>query len=106
MGTDSVVSTIDPGQLKKRDQDIKFQKMQEQDDLREVLSTPAGKRLVWRLLGKCKIADSIYEASSRIYYLAGRQDLGHDIVKEIDAVDPLLFWEMRNEVMKGLNNGR
>lgn len=55
----------------------------ELDDLRSVLKTDAGRRVIWRLLTKCRTFESVFEQSSKIYYNAGAQDLGHFIMSEI-----------------------
>lgn len=69
----------------------------ELNDMRVVLSTVEGRRWLWRLLGKCKTFESIYESSARIHYNSGQQDIGFRIIQEIDVADPEMFFKMRNE---------
>ena len=69
----------------------------ELNEMRVVLSTVEGRRWLWRLLGKCKTFESIYESSARIHYNSGQQDIGFRIIQEIDAADPEMFFKMRNE---------
>ncbi len=52
-------------------------------DLRAMLGTAEGRRVLWGILGHCQILASIYHPSSQIYHNAGRQDVGHFILGEI-----------------------
>jgi hypothetical protein len=76
------------------------QGMRASNDLRAILATVEGRRFMWRLLGRCKTFSSIYEASARIHYNAGQQDIGHNLLIEIDEADPEAFFKMRNEAQQ------
>lgn len=76
------------------------QHLRSSNDLRAVLQTVEGRRFLWRLLGRCKTFASIYEASARIHYNAGQQDIGHNLLIEIDEADPEAFFKMRNEAQQ------
>jgi hypothetical protein len=66
-------------QIKDASRESKFKEGQWLRDLREVLGTPTGRRLLWRLLGKCGIGRSIWHSSALIHYNAGRLDLGNEL---------------------------
>lgn len=81
--------------LAQREKDIRKQEM---NDLRTVLSTASGRRLIWRLLERCKTFGSIYNTdSSTMSYLAGKQDLGHFIIAEITQADENLLLKLMKE---------
>jgi hypothetical protein len=70
---------------------------QELDDIITVLGTISGRRLMWRLMEKCKTFSSIWDPSAKIHYNAGKQDLGHFIMAEIIEANPKLFTKMMSE---------
>lgn len=45
----------DPEYVKKRDSIKKLVKQQEQNDWREILALPAGRRIFWRILCECRM---------------------------------------------------
>lgn len=70
---------------------------QRRNDLLAVMATPQGRRFLWRLLAKCNAFSSVFETSARIHYNSGRQDVAFDLLREIDAADPDMFFKMRTE---------
>jgi hypothetical protein len=50
------------------------------DQLQATLKTPAGRAVIWDLLTRTGVFASIFRQSSEIYYLAGRQDVGHELL--------------------------
>lgn len=66
-------------------------------DLREVLSTRAGSRTLWRLLEHCKTFESIWDPSVRIHVNAGRQDVGHWLMAEIEQADDAALFRLMQD---------
>lgn len=71
-------------------------------DMRAVLATAEGRRVMWQLIGKCKVLSSIFETNSRIYYNAGQQDIGHYLLGEIVNADPDMWIKMQTENKEGV----
>lgn len=71
--------------------------LQQANDLREVLSSQAGRRFVFRLLEHCSVFSSINTGSSQIYANAGRQDVGHFIMAIVEQVDGEALFAMMRE---------
>ena len=69
---------------KRRVQDARFGEL---SDLRAVLAQPEGRRVLWRLLEHCSVFESIWDPSVRIHVNAGRQDVGHWLMAEIERAD-------------------
>lgn len=68
------------------------------DDLKVVMSSIHGRRLIWRLLSECGTFKSVHHPSgSQVYYNAGKQDLGHFLMGELVGMDPAKFMEMQIE---------
>lgn len=65
--------------------------------LRETLSTPAGRHVIWSLLRRAGIYNSIWDPSSRVHYNAGRQDYGHELLAECLRASEDLYELMERE---------
>lgn len=92
-----VRNAADPRQVKQGKQKENLARRAELDDVRAVLKVPGGRRLLWRLLERCKVLASVWEPSARIHYNAGQQDVGHYILGEVTEADPEAFLEMMRE---------
>jgi hypothetical protein len=87
----------DPKQIARAARKERDRRALEVADMRAVLETPAGRRTLWRLLSHCSVFESIFSASSLIYANAGRQDVGHFVMAEIEASDPEAIFTMMRE---------
>jgi len=74
-------------------------------DLKAVLESRCGRNFLWRMIARCKTFESIWESSARIHYLAGQQDIGHWLMKEINDTNQDAFLLMIKENKEGENNG-
>lgn len=83
-----VRNAADESQVREAGKQERFQRRQELDDLRAVLSLEAGQRLLWRLLEHCQVFHSIWHPSALIHHNAGRQDVGHFLLSEITTAQP------------------
>lgn len=90
----------DPGAVAKKKAQLKEQRRNELNDLKEVLESPAARRLLWRVLGRCGQFRSIWEASARIHYNAGMQDLGHWLAAEIEEANQEAMFTMMREAQQ------
>ena len=63
-------------------------------DIREVLSTPAGKRIAFWLIGLCKVFSSTFRRNSEAAYLEGRRSVGLELLQVIKSADPGLCVEL------------
>lgn len=95
-----VTNASDYEQIKNAKKKEKITRENELDDIRVVLSSPEGKRFLWRILAKCKTFESIFEQSAKIHYNAGQQDVGHFLMSEIIEADEEILFRMMNENLK------
>lgn len=95
-----VRNASDPQQVKRAKETEAERRQRELAELSDVLSTLSGRRVLWRLLGKCGVFESIMETSARIYYNAGKQDLGHYLLGEIAQADPNAYPLMMQDARK------
>jgi len=83
-----VRNAADTDQVKKagdRDKDLT---RQEEDDIKELLSTPVGRRHYWRLLGKTGIFESSFTGNSETFFREGRRDVGLMLMADIIDIMP------------------
>ncbi len=90
----------DESQVKSQVKKQKFRRDNELADLRAILSTGPGQRVIWRFLEQAGVFNSIWTASAQIHYNAGKQDFGHFILAEIIEADESALFRMMSEGMK------
>ena len=99
-----VKNAADPKQVKKAKSKEDRKRFEELRDLRAVLETEEGRRVLWRFLEECKVFGSVWHPSAQIHYNAGRQDFGHYIMSEIvDAGEEYLFTLMKENKKGDVN---
>lgn len=92
-----MANAADRDGIKRQSTRDKLQRDQELADLRAVVATPAGGRVLWRLLGECRVFESIFDPTVRIYALAGRQDVGHWLMTELEQADDQAIFRLMVE---------
>ncbi len=90
-----VNNTSDELQIKDAEDKVKYNRRQEIDDLKHILSLPQGKRFLLRYLyGVCGILKPVYTGNSETYFLDGKRAVGLILIEEIKEVDTKSFIEM------------
>ena len=88
------MNSADQSQVKEAERKNRDKRKQQVLDLKEILSTEAGKRFMWRLVGKSNVFSSVWENSAKIHYNAGQQDFGHFLMSEWMEADSESFIQM------------
>lgn len=74
---------------------------QDRDDVRTLMSTVEGRRLVWRFLTHCGVFNSAFNTNAMSQsHAIGWQDAGRWWLAEIDRACPELYPVMANEARK------
>ncbi len=93
-----VGNAADEEQVKKASKKEGSEREKELNDLRFVLSTPQGRRVMFNIMAECKTFRSILHPSgSMVYYNAGQQDIGHWLQKEIIEADTDAYLKILKE---------
>jgi len=92
-----IKNAADPSQVKRAADRERYNRETQLNDIRIVLGTLEGRRLMWRLMGHAKVFESIWEPSAKIHYNSGLQDFGHFIMSEIADADQALLFKMMLE---------
>lgn len=87
-------------QYKEAKQKTELRISQKQRDLQAVLATPEGRRVIWSLLQRAGVFESIWENSAKIHYNAGQQDFGHALMADIVDAGEEFFFTMMTENRK------
>lgn len=95
-----VRNAADPEQVKRGGRKEKDARDRELHDLRAVLATEPGRRVLWRVLWHCGVFASVYDEGPLIYKNAGRQDVGHFLMAEIEAADDEAIFRLMVEARR------
>ena len=92
-----VKNAADPEQVKRagrkeRDREAVFLR-----SLKDAMTSPAVRLVMWELLSRARVFGSIYHASALIHYNAGRQDFGHELMAACLEADEELYLLMERE---------
>lgn len=82
---------------KKAKKEAKHKRFRELEDLKKVLSSRSGRNVLWKILGECGTFRSVMTGSSYTFFNAGKQDLGHYLMAEIEQADQDALFEMMKE---------
>lgn len=84
-----VQNASDPQQVKNAGRDEKELKRRERNDIEFLLSSPQGRRFLWKLLCECGIYELSYvQDSDMTAFNEGRRTVGNNILSDILDVDP------------------
>lgn len=92
-----VTNVANEEQVKAAEKRQKLISDQQAEDLKYVMASVQGRRVLWHLLSHCAVFESIWRQSAEIHYLAGKQDVGHYLVAAMTAVSEDAFIQMMKE---------
>lgn len=78
----------------------KAQRAQELEDIRFVMQTIPGRRVMWRMLSEANIFRSCFTGNSTTFYLEGKRDCMLPYYQDIMKACPELFWMAQQENIK------
>lgn len=105
MNSSLVKNAADKKQVKRAKQTETFKRENEIEDMRVVLSSPHGRRVIWRYLELCGVFRYGFEDDPRFEtFMAGKRDIGGRILADLTDVDPALFGDMCKEMKQEETN--
>jgi hypothetical protein len=85
-----------------RERQAQLKQVQSDEDLRQVMSFPWGRRKMWEWLGTCGVHKTAFREGSReTEFLLGMQNFGFLLQAEINRVCPDLYLQMLKEHKRG-----
>lgn len=95
-----VRNAADPKQVANAKLHDQFTEENRVADMRAVLSTPEGRRVLWWWLSQAGLFESITVTSSEIYVRSGKRDLGLALIAAINVASPEAYLLMQREAAK------
>ena len=77
-----------------------YEKLQDrkEDDVRKVLKTPEGRRLLLEIITESGVVHASFSQNSMVTaFNEGKRDIGLFLLKKIDKVEPMAFSQMLRE---------
>jgi hypothetical protein len=100
MGKALVKNAASEEQVKEAAQTERHRKDTDENDLRFVLSTVAGRRFMWKLIGDCApLRNPMGSDALNTYFHIGRADIGRQLYSQIMSAAPEAFIKMQSEAM-------
>ena len=90
--------------LNKKKDNVARKRESELNDIRKVLSSAYGRRVIWRFLSAAKLFHSTFDGSSKTFYREGWRDFGLFILNDVNEADSEAFYNMFLENGKPLAN--
>lgn len=100
-----VKNAADPEQVKAAKRKERFNREDELNDIRFLLTLPQFRKFIWRMITYCNVFASIWRPSAEIHHLSGKQDVGHFILAEVVEANEDAFLQMMKESKKEKSNG-
>lgn len=97
-------NAADPKQVQKREKKAKRQQEDRDADLKELLQLPSFRRWIWNLAcDRCQLFQSPFNPNGSTQTLnIGRQDVGRELLAEIERIDPKLVPQIMTEYAESL----
>jgi len=75
----------------------KISKGTQLDDVKWILSTPQGRRFIWRYLGECGLFRSSFQGQFQTFFHEGERNIGLKLLADINDADPQSYVTMMTE---------
>lgn len=91
-------NVADEKQIKDARLHERFAKRKEQEDIQFLLSTPQGRRYIWKVLSICGVyRQSAVDSGSWTYFNEGRRSVGLKLLDEVMIADAAAYLKMIDE---------
>lgn len=97
MADSRVRNAADRDQVRKAKQQIKRERDQELSDLRTVLATAEGRRVLYHWIMKLRPLSNLWEPSAMLQVKAARHDVAVEMINAIDEADPHAWPRMQQD---------
>ncbi|MDR3561247.1 MAG: hypothetical protein P4N59_07405 [Negativicutes bacterium] len=69
-------------------------------DIRNVISSPSGRRLLWRILSGCHLYSKLFSPDQLVMaYNTGRHAVGIELLADLDEAKPGIYHQMSREAV-------
>lgn len=95
-----VKNAADEDQVKEAEVKVKHGRDLELNDIRFVLGTVQGRRMLWRYLAACGVYKSSFTGNSQTFFLEGQRNIGLLLLADIQDASPEGYLLMMQEAKK------
>lgn len=74
------------------------------NDLEKVLADPAGRRVLIWIMGTTDVNSISFDGRETTFYREGRRSIGVDLIRELNAVNPMAYADLLRESVKLAQN--
>jgi hypothetical protein len=101
-----VKNAADEGQVREAEKKVRLVRDRELNDIRHILSSPQGRRFLWRYLSACGVYKISFDHSGSITsFNEGMRNIGLKLLSDVTDASPEAYIEMMKESKEGeLNN--
>lgn len=93
-----MTNASDESALQRQERENQLAQRQADADFKWLMSEPQGRRLVWRLMARCRVFEPVFNTHGGVMnFNEGRRDTGLYLLGEIDRLCPELFAVMAAE---------
>jgi hypothetical protein len=92
-----------PDHIKKAESKERRGRERELDDMAWVLSTPQGRRFVWRYLGECGVFRTSFNGQFQTFFNEGSRNIGLKLLADVNDSQPEAYVTMMKEARKDEN---
>lgn len=93
-----VRNATSPAQVRNAERKVRDRRAHELAELKAVLGTEHGRRVIWRFLQFCGVHQTVLRADPlEMAAAAGRQNVGHYVMAEVEAADDQALFVMMRE---------
>jgi len=102
----NTASAINKEAISKKEKDVKNYELQEQADLKFVLASAQGRRILWKYLSVSGVYEQSFTGNSTTFFNEGRRSIGLLILADIMEANPESYLQMMMESKGDDQNGR
>jgi len=92
-----VRNAADPAQVKEAERKERFGRERELEDVRFILQTLQGRRLIWRYLALCGVFRTSFTGNSHTFFNEGERNIGLKLLADVNEADPESYLKMMKE---------
>ena len=94
---DRPANAADEAKLRASAKKLKDQRNQEQNDIREIMARPEGRRLMWRIISEGGVFSDCFTGNNTTFFNEGKRSNGLWLMNELETTDQANFIEMWKE---------
>lgn len=96
-----VYNAADEDHVRRRTEELEAQAKREQEELKKILDTYAGRAFIWRILTECKIFSSSFTGDTEhTFFNEGKRAIGLQVLTEVLQLYPKAFTLMQSEATR------